>query len=466
MYERKKNDYSRVNFTSSSSYKKPKKLGFFSAVALFGVISLVGWQLSGWYFADNAQAASGAHASGDKNIGELVLQPVMEAQAVPDAELSRVSGRLRSGEGLSAVLKRHGLTSQESHAMCSALRKEVDLRKLQPGAAYVFEKQVKTNGITGQVNMHAFELVITDTFGVPKRYRAQKQNGALDYDVSYTETPVETVKWGLSGTITSNLYDAVVKAGGDPGLVNRFADIFAWQIDFYSEARKTDSFKMLAEKRFADGRFIGYGKVLAAEYVVNGRTLRGFRFESADGNFIGIFDENGKSLEKTFLRSPVELARITSTFGQRFHPILKRQKKHNGVDYGAPRGTPFWSIADGEVIEAGFNRYNGNWVRIAHRFGFITEYLHASRLAPGLKKGQKVRQRQVVGYVGATGLASGPHLHFGMKRYDKYVNPAVQKFPTGQEVEPRLRDAFKLYIRPLVNELAGLSKENHDARIG
>lgn len=469
---RRTNIYGRGSFRAGYiGRQRQTRRSIILVVLAATAISLSGWRAVEHYFGGQGPGNGPALAAIALAAAEEAspFPEKAEARPLPEKELKRISGRMRAGEALSSILQRHGVSAQEVHVMCGALKKEIDLRRLRPGDAYVLEKEVVADSSDALEQLRAFELVITDVLGEPIRYRAKRQigeNGIPDYEVTTVAATVETVKWGLSGTIGSNLYDAVIQAGGDAALVNRFSDVFAWQIDFYSEARKNDTFKILAEKRYADGRFIGFGKVLAAEYVVNGRVLRGFRFESDDGKFIGIFDENGNSLEKTFLRSPVELARITSTYGQRFHPILKRQKKHNGVDYGAPTGTPFWSIAEGEVIEAGYSRYNGNWVRIAHRFGFVTEYLHASRLAAGLRKGQKVKQRQIVGYVGATGLASGPHLHFGMKRYDRYVNPGTQKFPSGQPVPTKQQDSFKAHIKPLIGELAQLASKSHDARVG
>ena len=284
------------------------------------------------------------------------------------------------------------------------------------------------------------------------RYRLERSFDGqwLSHKLETTVTQQKTV---LTGRISSSLYEGILSAGGDAVLVNRFSELFGWQLDFYREAQKGDIFKMIVETKYAQGRRIGFGQVLAAEYNNRGRVYQGFRFESDDSKIRGFFDAKGQSIEKGFLRSPMALTRITSRYGQRFHPVLQRQKKHNGVDYGAPTGTPFWSIADGVVLEARYSPTAGRMVRIRHRGGYVTEYFHASRIAAGIRPGSSVRQKQVIGYVGTTGRSTGQHLHFGMMLNKNYVDPSRQRFPAGQPLPTRLVDRYRAHIRPLVEEL-------------
>ena len=270
------------------------------------------------------------------------------------------------------------------------------------------------------------------------------------------ETPVETRISALGGEISSSLYVSMIAQGEDSNLVNRFVDVFAWDIDFYRETQKGDRYKVIVEKQYAAGRFIGYGKVLAAEYVNAGTVHRGFNFKSGDGKVTGIFDEKGKAMEKTFLKNPLEIARITSRYGQRFHPVLRRRKKHNGVDYGASRGTPFWAVADGVIKEARYSASAGNMIVLRHANGFETEYFHAQRFAKGLRAGQKVKQRQVIGYVGNTGRSTGPHLHFGMRRRGSYVDPGRQRFPAARPVPQAYQQEYLKLVKPLLAEIEAL----------
>lgn len=364
--------------------------------------------------------------------------------------LARSTDRIRAGETLSQALARHAFSNQDAADLIAALSKELNLKLIRAGDVFVVEKNL--GYAQSQIPFSSFELIRQDSDGVPVRYRVVRQDlGSLE--LARINTPITQKRTVLSGKISSSLYEGILSAGGDATLVNRFSDLFGWQLDFYREAQKGDSFKVIVESRYADGRLVGYGKVLAAEYNNSGKIYRGFRFESPDAKFQGFFDEKGQSIEKGFLKAPMALTRITSRFGQRFHPILQRQKKHNGVDYGAPTGTPFWAIADGVVMEARYSMTMGRMVRIKHRGGYVTEYFHASRIAPGIRPGASVKQKQVIGYVGTTGRSTGPHLHFGMMLNKGYVDPSKQRFPAGQPLPTRLTSSYFMSIKPLLEEL-------------
>lgn len=388
---------------------------------------------------------------------ETQMQPLLLKKSAAsiffqDPNIERVSDRIRHGESLSAAFMRQGLSNSDIFQLGEILRKEINLRTIRPGDVLVVEKQPGSTG----AGLLAIELVRSDELGVPVRYRVARTNSD-DIEPVYQLTKINTAvtkrNTVVAGKIESSLYDGILYAGGDAALVNRFSDVFGWQLDFYRETQKGDTFKIIVEARFVEERFVGYGKVLAAEYNNSGRQYRGFHFSTEDGRFSGFFDEQGQALEKSFLRSPMELTRITSRYGQRFHPVLKQQKKHNGVDYGAPTGTPFWSIADGVVVEARYSPTAGRMIRISHRAGYITEYFHASRFAPGIKPGASVRQRQVIGYVGTTGRSTGPHLHFGMMLQKGYVDPNKQRFPGGQPIPTRLVKSYLTKVKPYIDEL-------------
>ncbi len=391
---------------------------------------------------------------------------VSEPEKLEKPLLRRISDRIRAGESLSAALIRHSVASHEIFNLANALHEKLDLKTIRPGDVFVLEQGPADEPQKGEPvgrPLEAFELIRSDGQGVPIRYRVSRNTNAATADQPYSfsriETPVTTHIATLTGKVETSLYEAILHAGGDPGVVDRFAEVFGWQIDFYREAQENDVFKMVIESRHAEGRFIGYGRVLAAEYDNMGRKYRGFYFASEDGKFAGLFDEKGNSLENAFLKSPMELARITSRYGQRFHPVLKRQKKHNGIDYGASTGTPFWSVAEGVVLEARYSVTAGRMIRIRHRGGYLSEYFHASRIASGVVAGAHVRQKQVIGYVGSTGMATGPHLHFGMKKDDRYVDPTKQNFRSGNPVPPRHLNGFLGKIRPLLEKLEHLDSQ-------
>jgi len=255
--------------------------------------------------------------------------------------------------------------------------------------------------------------------------------------------------------------------------VNAFSGIFAWQFDFFRESRGGDTYQMIVERNVADGRFVGFSRVLAAEYNNGNKRMRGYFFESGDKQVAGFFDDTGRSLKNAFLKAPLKLANISSGFNKkRFHPIQKRIKPHNGVDYGANIGAPVMAVATGVVTNAGFSPFNGNWVRLKHMNGYETEYLHANKLAKGIRVGASVKQGQIICFVGKTGLATGPHLHFGMKKNGEYVDPTKQNFARSAGVPQKYMKEFTSNIAamaialnrqaPKNNAVAMLSEESDD----
>lgn len=404
-----------------------------------------------------------AHTQTPGKVAKLAEEPAREV----------VTDRLRERESLSLALSRHDVGIDEINALVAALRGKVDLRGLRAGDVFRLESHevaaAPASAATGDaasaattavasaapsLALTAFEYRPRHTHGAPVRWRVEKKGD--DWHVEKKVTPVKSKVVAIGGEVQSSLYVAMRALGEGGALVSRFVDVFAWDIDFYRQPKKGDTFKVIVEKQFADERFVGYGRVLAAEYVNAGEVHRGFAFTSKDEKVAGYFDENGNAREKTFLKNPLEIALITSSYGQRFHPILRRQKSHHGVDYGASTGTPFWSVADGVVEEARYSRTAGNMIVIRHINGYTTEYFHASRFAEGLRPGAKVKQRQVIGYVGTTGRSTGPHLHFGMRRKGHYVDPGKQVFPAANPVPQRYLPEFKQKVGPLLAELEAL----------
>jgi murein DD-endopeptidase MepM/ murein hydrolase activator NlpD len=213
------------------------------------------------------------------------------------------------------------------------------------------------------------------------------------------------------------------------------ADVFSGELDFSSELQPGDSFRLVVERQTREGTFVGYGAILAAEFVASGRPLRAFRYATA-GARAAYYDDEGRSLKRFFLKSPLKFEpRITSRFSRlRRHPILGYNRAHNGVDYSAPTGAPVVSVAPGTVTLAGWTSGGGRTVRVRHSNGYESEYLHLSALE--VRAGERVAQGDLVGRVGATGLATGPHLHYGLRRHGSYVNPVVehQNMPPGEPV--------------------------------
>lgn len=254
------------------------------------------------------------------------------------------------------------------------------------------------------------------------------------------ERPVETREREVSGVITSSLYETLVQQDVSPRLASDLAEIFAWQIDFY-RIQDGDNFRVVFEEQWVDDDIVGLGAVHAARFQHVGKDYYAFRFEQ-DG-FVDYFDPEGNSLRKAFLISPVKYSRISSRYtGRRFHPVQKRWKAHLGTDYAAPRGTPIRATGDGTVVEAQFKRYNGNYVKVRHNGTYTTQYLHMSKIEKGIRPGARVRQGDVIGYVGSTGLATGPHVCYRFWKHGQQVDHLREEFPASHPVEEAHRARF------------------------
>ncbi len=258
-----------------------------------------------------------------------------------------------------------------------------------------------------------------------------------DFHSEIQTIPSETESAGVAGEIHGSLFEAVVDAGEKPELAMRLADIFGWDLDFYTDPRPGDTFRAVVEKkRLSNGEFAAYGRILAAEYVNNGRAYRAVLFHDPAGH-PAYYTPEGKSMKKAFLHSPLKFAApITSHFSlHRFHPILKEYRPHLGIDYGAPMGTPVQTIGDGRVIFAALKGGSGNLVEIQHANGYTTYYMHLSRIL--VRPGERVEQGQRIGLVGMTGLATGPHLDFRIQRGGQFLNFERLPLPPSDPVAKR-----------------------------
>ena len=247
--------------------------------------------------------------------------------------------------------------------------------------------------------------------------------------------------------IRGSVWESLSRAGEDPGLAVAASDVLAWDVDFYQDVRAGDRMKVLVEKVLAEGRLLRYGEVLAASYegAVTGRK-RLFRYTDPTGQ-TNYFDDEGNSARRGFLKAPLPYARLTSGFGSRMHPVLGFVKTHQGVDYGAPTGTPVWTVGDGTVSQAGWNGACGKQVTIHHRNGFDTMYCHLSTVS--VHAGARVSQKQVIGAVGTTGRSTGPHLHYAVRRGGGFVNPLQIKVPREAPVAKEHRADFETKVAPV-----------------
>jgi len=379
-------------------------------------------------------------------LGVPALFRSVEAPPSPDSAAAggdrfrEISGVVAEGETMAAIFHRYGLDPADLFGMRQASASVHRMRSLVPGRPYRIETDSGNNvlALTYQIDDERQLRVVRTGSGF------EAKEIGIQYEIK-TEF--------LEGTIEDSLVAAL---GGDPERVRlalELSDIFSWDVDFATDLRKGDSFRIAVEERWLNGRFQGYRNILAAEFVNAGAVYRAYRYE-VEGK-AGYYDEEGKSLRKAFLKAPLNYRRITSRFtASRMHPILKIRRPHFGVDYAAPRGTPVQAMGDGVVRFAGTKGPNGKLVILAHPGGYRTSYGHLSRIGKGIRRGARVSQGDIVGYVGSTGLATGPHLDFRIRKNGRYLNPLTVLLPRGRAVPERRMADYGRFRREMDERLA------------
>jgi murein DD-endopeptidase MepM/ murein hydrolase activator NlpD len=360
---------------------------------------------------------------------DRTARPIEAATRVDVAALEPVMEPVRttvaSGDTIESVCRR--LARDEWTVWRDALLVELDPRSLRPGTT--FEGMRRTDGRLDELQVH-----------LDLRTRLYLESTSEGIVIERRQRPVERELLRIEGEITSSLFAAVEAAGGDPELAVRMAEIFQWDVDFLRDIRTGDRFVAVVDRESIDGAPYGYGTLFAVRFVNDGRVLDALVYPDDDGT-LGYYDAEGRPLRKQFLRSPLKFSRITSRFSMnRFHPVHKKRMPHYGVDYGAPVGTPVQVTSDGTVTFVGRNGGAGKMVRVRHPNGYETSYLHLSGYAQGIRSGVRVRQGQVVGYVGSTGWSTGPHLDYRVKLNGRWINPlGITSPPVVPLRENRLR---------------------------
>lgn len=351
-----------------------------------------------------------------------------------------IDGKVGKSDTLGRLLKKSGLSASEADEVIRALAGVLDFKSIRQGQTYRIER-----GPDGRVKL--FELVVSKVHTV----RAERQqSGELVGKGDTSQTRIEQKTVG--GRIDSSLW-AAIKASGESGaLVDFFVDVFAYDLDFYNDTHDGDTFKVVVEKEYKDQEFLRYRKILAAEYRGKAGTFRTFAFKD------GYYDDTGASSEKSLLKTPLKFSRVSSGFDRkRMHPVLHTARAHLGIDYAAPVGTPVWAAAGGVIEHRGPAGGAGNLVMIKHAGGIETAYMHLSKFAEGQKVGQKIAAKTVIGYVGTTGLSTGPHLHFGVKQNGEYIDPTKLTPIRGKGVTGSDLVAFKAEVARLDALLGGIT---------
>ncbi|HSD86747.1 MAG TPA: M23 family metallopeptidase [Kofleriaceae bacterium] len=373
------------------------------------------------------------------------------AAPAPVGPPGTIEGKVGKADTLGRLLKKSGLSAAEADEVIRALSGVLDFKTIRAGQPFRIER-----GPDGRVKL--FELEISKI----QKIRAERQpTGELTGTADNKETRIELKSVG--GKIDSSLYAAIKASGETAALVDFFADVFAYDIDFYNDTQEGDTFRIVVEKKLSKNgeadEHVGYGRILAAEYKGKVGTFQTYFW---NGKY---YDATGQSSERGMLKTPLKFARMSSGFDRkRMHPILHTVRAHLGVDYAAPVGTPVWAAAAGIVTQCAPAGGAGNLVMIRHDSGIETAYMHLSKFA-SIKVGQRIEAKTVIGYVGTTGLSTGPHLHFGVKKNGEFIDPSKLTPWRGRPVTPRDLDAFKTEAAKLDAMMSSATIGLADARL-
>jgi len=373
-------------------------------------------------------------------------EPEVAAPAPPPAPTRIIThGELRRGDTLAAAMRRENVAPEVIHAVVEQAAAIFDFRRSQPGHRFRLVQD-----LDGQVVDFRYQLSNVQSIHVhlvEGAFLTEREDAELVPRVSL-----------IAGVVTSSLYDSLLALGEGPQLANDFANVFAWDVDFSRSVQAGDEFRILYERLYRvddDGNesYVGPGRILAARYGGSVGEHTAVYYEAGEGHG-GYYRADGSSVERQFLMAPLSYSRISSSYtSARRHPILNVTRPHYGIDYAAKEGSPVWSIADGEVIYRGWAGGFGNLVKIRHAKGYVSYYAHLSGFARGLRVGDHVRQKQVIGRVGHTGLATGPHVCFRVTRNGSYVNPARVEAPAAKPIPDENRDEFYAVRDELLSEL-------------
>lgn len=381
-----------------------------------------------------------APAAAELPDGEVLAAAV--EQAAQSARGERMVLEVGSGDSLDRLFRRHELSVADLHRLLALDEVAPHLKRVRPGDTFeVHRDGAALLGLTRRLD-ETRSLVV--------------KLGEEGYTAGFLEHPVEVRLARTTGRITSSFYAAGLAAGLSDATIMRLAGIYAWDIDFALDIRRDDWFSVVYEELWQDGEKLRDGEIVAAEFSNQGRSYRAVRFPDEDGR-ASYYTPEGDNMRKAFLRAPVHFTRVSSNFNpNRLHPVHKIRRPHRGVDYAAPTGTPIMAAGDGKVISAGTQGGYGRTVVLQHGSNVTTLYAHMSRIASSARVGRRVKQGDIIGYVGATGTATGPHLHYEYRINGVHKNPRTVDLPKADPVPAARRAEFAAVTAPLVRELDAL----------
>lgn len=434
---------------SRSGHAKTAALVLTAGLLVFG--TAYGFMATGTGSAPAPQSSPQAKAHSSKTTvrPDRVVVPLEVPDAAPPAEdegqepevgAGSFQLTIRAGDTLSDIFARLGITREQLEEVLAADRTaRKQLARLVPGQN--LEIRIDEDGLVQELLYQVDEqtsLVI------------MRENGVLR--VSAETRNFETRVTFSKGVIRNSLFETGRESGLSDRLIVSMAEIFRWDIDFALDIRAGDSFVVMYEERYLDGRKVADGNILAAEFINQDKSFKAIRYTDASGRS-DYYSPEGQNLRKAFLRTPVDFARISSGFGKRLHPVLNRLRLHKGVDYSAAAGTPIRAAGNGRVAFRGVKGGYGKTVIIQHGKEYSTLYAHMQRFAPSVRLGQRVRQGQLIGYVGSTGLATGPHLHYEFRVNGVHRNPLTIKLPNAAPISAKFKADFQTAAQILISQL-------------
>ncbi len=353
---------------------------------------------------------------------------------------------IQPGDVFGKTFEQTKLSKQESLKILAELKKYININKCKPNEFYEITYSTDT----------AIEQTWTNFKFFPEGQYFYSIDKSTDNVITSEKLELQTTSqtFEVSGTIESSLWESMSNSEIKPAIILNYADMFAWHIDFLTDCRPGDTYKLIYEVKTLEKKdTVLSSEIIAGQYITATSTNTAIRFTNSKGDE-GYFDENGKSVKSAFLKAPLQFKRISSYFTKkRFHPILKYYRAHEGIDYAAPIGTPVSAVGDGTVTKSQYSGGYGNLVIIKHPNGYETYYGHLSKYGKGIKKGVRVKQGQVIGYVGSTGLSTGPHLDFRIKKNRSFFNYLTMKMPPTYTLTGKDKEDFDLYKQELINKL-------------
>ena len=388
---------------------------------------------------ENLQAS--ALKASKLELGSLLITiPEERFGFVLDTFDSVITDTIQRNQFLADILLKHGVNYQQIDALAIKSKDVFDIRQLRADKPFTLLTQDTSKG----ADYFIYEPNI-------ESYVVYELKG--EQNIELVQKPIEINSAKLNGSIESSLWQAMTDAGVSYELTAKMEDALQWSVDFH-HINKGDIFNLVYDEKYVDGQSAGIEMVKAAHYKTSGNDYFAIFFDKA--GLEGYYDEQGRPMAKTFLKAPVKYSRISSRYNlRRFHPVQKRVKPHLGTDYAAPYGTPIFAVADGIVSKKGYSRGNGNYVKLKHDKVYSTQYLHMQKFASGVNRGSHVKQGQVIGYVGSTGLATGPHVCFRFWKNGRQVNHLSLRFPPPDPLPAEALDSFFL-VRDLYLEELGL----------